>query len=81
MRGDLLTNPLFAAYFRQNPMMVRFAVQAASTRGVDAAPDLKEILDAISQEYEACAVYGKVTPTEAVNDAFRRTKMIVEWNK
>ena len=81
VRGDLLTNPLFAEYFRQNPNMVRFAEQAVSTRGMDAAPDLKEILDAISQEYEACAVYGKVTPTEAVDDAFRRTKMIVNWNK
>lgn len=81
VRGDLLTNPMFAGYFQRNPMMVKFAQQAAYTRGVDAAPDLKEILDAISQEYEACAVYGKISPGEAVDDAFRRTKMIVEWNK
>ena len=81
VRGDLLTNPMFAAYFQHNPMMVKFAEQAAYTRGVDAAPDLKEILDAISQEYEACAVYGRISPAEAVDDAFRRAKMIVEWNK
>lgn len=62
-------------------MMVKFAQQAAYTRGVDAAPDLKEILNAISQEYEACSVYGRISPREAVGDAFRRTKMIVEWNK
>ncbi len=81
VRGDLLTNPMFSEYFQHNPMMVKFAQQTIYTRGVDAAPDLKEILDALSQEYEACVVYGKISPTEAVNNAFRRTKMIVEWNK
>lgn len=81
VRGDLLTNPMFAGYFKDNPKMVKFAQQAIVTRGVDAAPDLKEILDAISQEYEACAVYGRITPEEAVRNAFSRTKMIVEWNK
>jgi len=50
-------------------------------RGMDTAPDLKEIFDGISQEYEMCAVYGKKTPAEAVKDAVRRTQLIVEWNK
>ena len=38
IRGDLLTNPLFAEYFKQNPLMVRFAKQAPYTRGMDAVP-------------------------------------------
>ena len=81
VRGDLLKNPLFAEYFQRNPKMVRFAEQALYTRSIDSGPDLKEILDAISQEYEACAVYGRITPSEAVTDAMKRTTMIVEWNK
>ncbi len=81
VRGDLLTNGLFAPYFRTNPEMVHFAEQAPLTRGLDEAPDLKEIFDAISQEYEACAVYGKITPQAAVQDAVKRTRMIVEWNQ
>lgn len=81
VRGDLLTNPIFSSYFTQNPKMVKFARQAVYTRSIGPAPDLKEILDAISQEYEACAVYGKITPERAVHDSFLRTKMIVEWNK
>ena len=81
VRGDLLTNPLFAGYFERNPMMRTFARQAVYTRGVDASPDFKEILDAISQEYEACAVYGRITPAEAVDDALRRVRVIVAWNK
>ena len=74
VRGDLKSNPLFADYFRRNPLMVSFADQAPFTRGMDAAPDLKEIFDAISQEYEACAVYGRKSPQEAIHAAAIRTK-------
>jgi multiple sugar transport system substrate-binding protein len=81
VRGDLLTNPVFAEYFRQNPIMVKFAQQAVYTRGMDSAPDMKEIFDAISQQYERCAVYGKEAPAEAVAAAARQTKTIIEWNK
>jgi multiple sugar transport system substrate-binding protein len=81
IRHDLLSNPLFADYFKNSPMMVQFAQQAAYTRSVDAAPDLKEIFDAISQEYEASAVYGRKSPIEATRSAQRRINVIVEWNK
>jgi len=81
VRGDLLENPLFAPYFRGNPAMAEFARQAVYTRGMDDAPDLKEIFDGIAQEYEACAVYGRVTPARAIGDAMGRTALIVEWNR
>jgi multiple sugar transport system substrate-binding protein len=81
VRGDLLTNPLFARYFAKNPLMVKFAEQAVHTRGMDTVADLKEIFDAISQEYEICAVYGRKTPAEAVHDAARRCRAIMEWNQ
>jgi multiple sugar transport system substrate-binding protein len=81
IRYDLLSNPLFADYFKKNPMMSEFAQQAVYTRSVDAAPDLKEIFDAISQEYEASAVYGRKSPVEATRSAQKRIKVIVDWNK
>lgn len=81
VRGDLTSNPLFAGFFKKNPKMVTFAKQAVYTRGVDVVPDLKEIFDAISQEYEACAVYGRDTPEEAVRQAVRRAGLIVDWNR
>ena len=81
VRGDLPTNPLFAPYFLQNPLMIEFARQAPYTRSVDAAPDLKEVFDAISQLYESCAVYGKETPVEAVHAAAARVRSIMEWNQ
>lgn len=81
VRSDLMENPLFGEYFARRPIMRAFAQQLRFTRGVDAVPDLKEILDAISQEYEACAVYGTKSPGEAVRWAARRAEVIIEWNK
>ncbi len=81
VRGDLLGNPLFSEYFRENPVMIQFARQAIYTRGMDDAPDLKEIFDALAQEYESCAVYGRVSPADAMRAAVTRTNLIIEWNK
>ena len=81
LRGDLLTNSLFTDYFYRIPLMVNFARQVPFTRGLDKVPDLREIFDALSQEYEACSVYGQKTPAEAVRDAARRTRLILEWNR
>jgi multiple sugar transport system substrate-binding protein len=81
VRRDLLTNPMFAGYFKENPMMIAFAEQAARGRGIDAAPDLKEIFDTLSQIYETCALYAAITPDEAVRQMIQRTMLIVEWNR
>ncbi len=78
-RDDLLINPLFEEYFALNPNIVIFAEQVPYTRGVDAIPGLKEIFDAISQEYEASAVYGRKDPAKALSDAARRTRIILDW--
>jgi multiple sugar transport system substrate-binding protein len=81
VRTDLVTNPLFAGYFRENPVMAEFGRQLLHIRGIDAAPDLKEIFDTISQVYEACAVYGTTPPQDAAREMIKRTAMIVEWNR
>jgi multiple sugar transport system substrate-binding protein len=81
LRKNLTANPLYEKYFRENPMMRKFAEQAIYTRGVDGSSVLKEIFDAISQEYEACAIYGKKTPAEAVANAAKRSKVIIEWSR
>lgn len=81
LRKNLTTDPLYHNYFQQNPMMMQFAEQAPYTRGVDGSSVLKEIFDAISQEYEACAVYNKRTPEEAINKATKRAQVIIAWSK
>ena len=49
--------------------MKNFAKQAKYVKGTDASPVLKEVFDLISQEYEACVVYGVKAPEQAVKDA------------
>ena len=78
VRKNLLSDSLFGDYFAENPKMVRFANQAQHTRGVDAAPELREIFDAISQEFEACCVLGRRTPEEAIQRAAERAREILE---
>lgn len=76
-RKDLTAIPAFQEYFRQNPRMTVFAEQAKYVRGPDICPVLKEVFDAISQEYEACVVYGKKSPEQAVSDAAKAVDLIL----
>ncbi len=78
IRKNILNDPMYLDYFEQNPMMVRFAKQAEFVRGIDVNKDMKEIFDAISQEYEACVVYGTKTPEKAVKDASQRAELILQ---
>ena len=68
-RKDLLTDSLFVNYFEENPELSVFAEQAKYVKGTDASPVLKEVFDIISQEYEACVIYGTKSPEEAIKDA------------
>jgi len=76
-RWNLAEDPVFEDYFRQNPKMLPFARQAKFVKGTDNSPVLKEVFDIISQEYEACVVYGKKSPEEAIFDAAKAARLIV----
>ena len=81
IRQNLTSDPYYADYFARNPMMTKFAEQASFTRGVDGAAELKEIFDAISQEFEACAVFNARMPTESIHLAAARAQVIMDWNR
>ena len=68
-RKNLDTNQKYFSYFEKNPKMKAFAKQAKYVKGTDQCPVLKEVFDLISAEYEACVIYGKKSPREALNDA------------
>jgi multiple sugar transport system substrate-binding protein len=68
-RNDLMTNKVFEPYFQNNPQMIPFALQSKYLRGVESNPYMKEVLDLISQEYEACVVFNKKSAREAIQDA------------
>jgi len=75
-RKNLNNNPFYKEYFIKNPKMKVFADQSEYVRGTDASPVLKEIFDLISQQYEACVVYGKKTPQQAIADAAEAVNLL-----
>ena len=75
-RNDLDTNPLFLSYLESHPKLVPFAKQAKYVRGIDSQTHMKEVLDLISAEYEACVVYGKKDPREAIEDAAKAVELL-----
>ncbi len=68
-RKDLETDPFYRDYLVKNPLLKTFARQLPFVKGVDNCEVIVEVLDIISQEYEACVVYGKKSPEKAVQDA------------
>jgi multiple sugar transport system substrate-binding protein len=76
-RKDLTTNPKYLDYFENIPMMMNFAKQAKFVKGPESCQVLKEVFDAISSEYEACVVYGKKSPEQAVNDAAKAASLLL----
>ena len=68
-RKNLESDNFFSNYFNKNPIMLPFAREIPFVKGVDNCEEIVEVLDIISQEYEACVVYGKKTPEKAMADA------------
>ncbi|MEO6219759.1 MAG: hypothetical protein ABIO81_04985, partial [Ginsengibacter sp.] len=68
-RKNLLTDNYYSAFLNANPMLVPFVKQLPFVKGDDNSEVIVEVLDIISQEYEACVVYGKKTPEKAIQDA------------
>jgi multiple sugar transport system substrate-binding protein len=77
-RKNLFKDEFFKDYFDRNPKMIPFAKQAEFVRGTDVCSVLKEIFDIISQEYEACVIYGIKTPEQAIADAASATQLLLD---
>jgi multiple sugar transport system substrate-binding protein len=75
-RKNLDINPKYFSYFDKNQKMKVFAKQARYVKGTDQCPVLKEVFDLISVEYEACVIYGKKNPREALNDAEKAVNLL-----
>ena len=76
-RRNLFQDPYFQAYFEKNPRMKPFAKQAQYVRGTDVCPVLKEVFDAISQQFEASVIYGVVPVEQALEEAALRVKLML----
>lgn len=79
IRSNMAQDPEFTAIFDHHPQLKKFAIQAAYSTPLDDSPHLTEILDQISAQYEACAIYGLISPEQAVDNAARRAKVILNY--
>jgi multiple sugar transport system substrate-binding protein len=77
-RKDLQTDNFYKDYFNKNPIMMRFAKQLPFVKGIDNCEVIVEVLDIISQEYEACVVFGKKTPEMAIADAEEAVNLLLQ---
>jgi multiple sugar transport system substrate-binding protein len=75
-RKGLIKDSAFAEYFEKNPKMIEFAKQSEYVRGTDPYPNLTEVFDIISQEYEECVIYGKKSPEEAIHEAAKQVNLL-----
>ncbi len=76
-RKGLFEIPKFAEFFKENPKLAPFAKQASFVRGTDLYPNLKEVFDIISQEYEACVIYQVKTAEQAIADAAQAVQLLL----
>jgi len=80
-RKNLNSDTFYTKYFNANPMMLPFAKEIPYAKGVDNCEVIVEVLDIISQEYEACVVYGKKTPEKAIADAETAVNVLLKSEK
>jgi multiple sugar transport system substrate-binding protein len=76
-RKNLDTDPYFAGFLNKNPLLMPFARQTRYIKGVDNCDVIVEVFDIISQEYEACVIYNKKTPEDAIRDAARAVDVLL----
>ena len=79
-RKNLLADPYFNSFINANPMLLPFVKQLPFVKGDDNCEVIVEVLDIISQEYEACVVYGKKTPEKAIADAEAAVNILLKGN-
>ncbi len=80
-RKNLDTDPFYKSFFDKNTMLLPFAKQIPFVKGIDNCESIVEVLDIISQEYEACVVYGKKTPEKSIADAEKAVNVLLAANK
>ncbi|GAB3248206.1 extracellular solute-binding protein [Larkinella harenae] len=76
-RKELDADPYFGVFLKKNPLLLPFAQQTRYIKGVDNSEVIVEVFDIISQEYEACVIYNKKTPEDAIRDAARAVDVLL----
>lgn len=79
MRQGLAGDAYFADFFRKNPLLKKPAEQAAYVSPSDESVHLVQILDFISGQFEASAVYGVISPEKSIEAAAAQVQNIYDY--
>jgi len=76
-RKGIDTIAAFQDFYSNHPKHKVFAKQAKYVKGIDNCEVITEVLDIISQEYEACVLYNIKTPEKAIADAEKAVNVLL----
>lgn len=79
LRSKISEDPYFADFFMRNPLLKKVAKQAEHVTSIDQSIHIVQILDIISRQYEACAVYGIIPPKESIEQAAKKVQAIYDY--
>jgi multiple sugar transport system substrate-binding protein len=76
-RRRVARDPRFAAALRRWPTLPRFADRIEKSRDMDIHPDVVEILDIVSEAYEASSIYGTEDADDALRGAASEARVVI----
>jgi multiple sugar transport system substrate-binding protein len=77
-RRALASDRRFSTSLARWPTLLTFATYVERTRDLDIDPDVVEILDLLSEAYEAGAIYGTMSVRQALTKAATEARKIVD---
>ncbi|MEI7482111.1 MAG: extracellular solute-binding protein [Elusimicrobiota bacterium] len=79
MRSGIVSDPFYGGFFDKNPLLRKAARQAQYVVPMDESQHLVQILDIISGQFEAAAVYAVITPEKALAIAAKKTQALYDY--
>jgi multiple sugar transport system substrate-binding protein len=80
-RRGLVRDARFTEALRDPPALAAYATRVERIRDVDLHPDVVEILDVLSESYEAGAIYRTITAREAVRRAAAEGQTVLDASR
>ena len=78
-RANVANDPYFKSFFQKNPLLKKVARQADYVVPMDESPHLTQILDIISSQFEAAAIYRVISPQESIKQAAENVQNIYDY--
>jgi multiple sugar transport system substrate-binding protein len=76
-RRALASDGRFTTALTRWPTLQAYATLADRGRDIDIDPDIVEVFDILSEAYEAAAIYGTMTPEQAVREAAAEVREVL----